>query len=199
MKSLNLPIAMAFVLTGQWAMSALATQDQNVAVEAIVSHARSYVAAKKWTPPPELESDKERYAGLFVADVLREAGAAPWQPVRAGASTKDPSASEWADPAFEIKGWTVVFAPDKAEELTARQILGLYRKPGDVVARINRVGIVLDERHTISVSPASGRVERSYWGFELPDATEYDSGAKFEQNAKAMATKFTVRRFTGAG
>jgi len=48
------------------------------------------------------------------------------------------------------------------------------------------------------VSPKGGRVERSYWSFGMPDATEYGSGATFEQAAKAMVAKFTVRRFAGA-
>jgi len=198
MKSPNcVAMTLALVMCGQWVLSGVARQETNASVKAIVSQARSYVDGTAWTPPGAIApADIEQYKGLFIADVLRKAGAAPWQP-GAAAPVGDPTPSQWADPSFEIKGWTVVFAPDKAEGLTARQILGLYRKPGDVVAQDNRVGIVVDERHTISVSPKGGRVERSYWSFGMPDATEYGSGATFEQAAKAMVAKFTVRRFAG--
>lgn len=167
----------------------------------IADKARSHLREADWAPGLHFSAMTTGYwCNLFVADVLREAGAATWDPIheRVGINpTRDPVAKEWADPNHTIAGWTVVFPTQETTDLSVAEILAL-RRSGDVVSSGQHVGIVADERHkTIQASATDGAVKLSDWSFELPHAEGFRSAAEYEAAAKKKVRAFTVRRFFG--
>lgn len=89
---------------------------------------------------------------LFVADMASMAGAKTWAMAHnasAGlnmpATTRDPTASEWANANFKISGWTSVEKP----------------QAGDVASDGNHMGIVSDLGTLISASSREGKVNET--------------------------------------
>lgn len=175
--------------------------DLDAVIGTIVDRARFYLKTTNWAPRRSFGPFKEAYyCNVFVADVLREAGAATWDPISRPIGIlpdRDPVAREWEDPTFSIKGWTVIFhAGTSFGQNSAQQMLA-KRNPGDVVSGTGHVGIVSDEKRTLSASSITGAVEHTSWSFLLPDTNGFSSPADWETAAKNNVRKFTVRRFVG--
>jgi hypothetical protein len=183
-------------------VSAKESHAQDV-IDRIQDIALNHLHETDWAPGTSVRMlGKGYWCNLFVADVLREAGAATWPAIheRVGVSpTRDPVAREWADPKFELKGWKVIYPLPSQTSLRYPDILAL-RQSGDVVAGGGHVGIlclISEAKKAISVSSMTGAVEHNNWSFRLPDQSGFRSAAEWEQAAKNMLGRFTVRRFVG--
>src|SRR5690349_13904934 len=95
-------------------------------IGSIQDKALNYVRTTNWAPGPSLRHLATGFwCNIFVADVLTEAGAATWEPIREplGVSpTRPPVAAEWANPGFAIRGWSVIYPTSATTALSATQI-----------------------------------------------------------------------------
>lgn len=199
MQSITRLFMLVASLTIAQAANAASSDQQTIRCQ-IVDLAQDKLHATDWSPGFNIGTLTTGYwCNLFVADVLRDAGAATWKriPEHVGVhAERDPVAAEWANPHFAISGWTVVFPSANSESLTAAEILAL-REPGDIVASSEHVGIVSDAKKVISASAKTGAVENNDWSYRLPDQKNYHDASKYEADAKKKVMLFTVRRFTG--
>ena len=173
-----------------------------------MTKARHYYRTTDWEPVEDFfDSQTKYYCNEYVAHVLRQSGTATWKPIRRPSlfpMYRQPLAREWSNADFGIKGWSVKFSPDSSEKYNADQILAI-RQPGDVVAGNGHVGIVSDDSNTesmnhylvYSASSKTGAVELNTWSLQLPDVSKYDNGAKYQEDAKKVVSRYTVRRFDG--
>jgi hypothetical protein len=125
----------------------------------IVSVAESYNGSNAWG----YKRAKDNFpancnkCNLYVYDVLKRAGASPGQPHNHG--TNPPTAADWANPFFNIPGWTILRSNQPA-------------MPGDIVAvaenysdATGHVGIVIGPNLTSSFSSFTQQVTQNNWGF----------------------------------
>jgi hypothetical protein len=92
---------------------------------------------------------------LFVADIAKLAGTHTWDEIahaatlNAPVTTREPTASEWANPGFRIKGWMITVSGSV--------------EPGDVASDGHHMGIVSLTRKLISASSREGRINEVDW------------------------------------
>lgn len=194
------PRAMLCIALSLWAPPLSAADPETVRLN-IVASARAHLKSGDWAPGFNLRTLTTGYwCNLFVADVLREAGGATWDPIKDPVGvrpTRDPVAKEWADAQVALTGWIVVVPAPGTDNKTAKELLAM-RRPGDVVSNGTHVGIVSDERGiAISASSQTGGVEKNDWSFRLPDASGFSSATAYEQAARKTVLTYTVRRFEG--
>ncbi|MFL0121805.1 hypothetical protein V2611_08395 [Tenacibaculum maritimum] len=122
----------------------------------IVKNAKKQDKSKKWSYEAERDNFKSKTnkCNKFVYDILTESGASPGLPngnpiKKFFGYGSPPTASQWADPNYDIPGWDVVSSP----------------KAGDVVAvsanfsdATDHVGIMISETQSIGASHHTVRI-----------------------------------------
>lgn len=137
----------------------------------IAKIAKKYENSKEWAK----NVSKDNFgAGTykcnkFVYDVLKEAGASPGTPngnrlarLFGGEGTSPPTASQWADPDYDIPDWNLVDSPQAGDVVSVR---------GDFVGATGHVGIMIGPSQSIGANSTTVRI--SNFGHSSYSLTNY--------------------------
>jgi RHS repeat-associated protein len=140
----------------------------NYIQEKIAKTAEKYVGSQDWS----YEGTKSNFGegtnkcNLFAYDVTTEAGAGPGLPNKMlGFKSSPPTAGQWADPNYKIKGWKIVSSPRRGD------VAAFSYKYSDASGH---VGIMNSSRTSIGANHTIVRqTDFGYSSSHLPQGAKY--------------------------